>query len=609
MENKKNKFIPILLLFGAFFMTLYMLGCDLKLTEPDLSNAPSNMKLTKIEEGRIQLTWSYKIPEHDDADTLYFVIGRKVGDGGWNDYYGYISTLFFTYSDNIPTNDSLVYAYKVKYYNKSTDESSPYSQAVAYLSSYCDPSDVRIEQISQSQVLISWNDHCVGEEGFYIDKKVGAKGWTNKYRTLSPNVTSFIDDINLFEEVTYRVSAFIGTTSSGTVENSITPTYLPPSNLVLSKPDNSKIRLNWQDNSSGEVGFYIDKKIGNSAWIEQYATVDSNIVTFIDNITQPCGTFSYRVKAYSGTHTSANSNEASINILLELIGEVSTPGVAQDITATPWYSFVPDNYSGLQFIDFSNPENPDIIYTMDTFDDRVLSIDIEDNFAYVTSHSGTTAPGLITTVDLSDISNPQVTGSSQTSGIPYDIEVVGDFAYIADGDNGLTVFFIANSVPDFVTNLATGGHAQRIFVDGNYAYVAQGLDGIAIFDVLDPHHPDTLATYATSGAKDIFVQNNYAYIADSENGLLVLDVSDASNPTFVTTVPTNGFTQGVTGEGDYIYLADSEKGLLVVDVSIPLSPYILGTYEMSTEPNSLVLSGSYSLLIDTKGMKIVQVKR
>jgi len=43
-------------------------------------------------------------------------------------------------------------------------------------------------------------------------------------------------------------------------------------------------------------------------------------------------------------------------------------------------------------------------------------------------------------VDIYDPNNPVVTGSSPTSGIPYDIQVVGDFAYVADGDNGLTVF-------------------------------------------------------------------------------------------------------------------------------------------------------------------------
>ncbi len=607
MIQRINRYGFLLLLLCCAGLFFFLVSCDLKLTDPDLTNAPSNLKLKKLDDGRIEITWTYHIPDHADSDTLYFVIGKKVGTGNWNDNYQYISTLYNAYPDNIPTNDSLVYAYKIKFYNKTSDESSPYSEVIAFMSHHCDPSDLIIEQKTQTQVEVSWQDHCVGEEGYYIDKKIGTGSWTSKYRTLSANATSFTDDVNLFEEVYYRVKAFVGTTTSNSIEHSIVPTFLAPSNLALQKLDQNKIKLTWQDNSEGEIGFHIDKKIGSTDWVTSYATVDSNTVSFIDNITEPCGTFYYRVKAYSSTYTSANSNEAQINIRLDLIGSVNTPGVAQDIITSGWYAYVPDNYNGLQVIYFGNPENPNIVHTMYDFEDRVLSADIEDDFMYVTSHSGSTTPGVITSVDITNPPNPQISGSSLTSGIPYDIEVVGDFAYIADGDNGLTIFFISNSTPDFVTNIATGGHAQSICVDGTNAYVAQGLNGIAIFDISDPYNPTLSTTYATTGAKDIFVQNNYAYIANSEDGLLVLDVSNPVSPIFVAEVDTDGFVNGVHANDTYIYMTDSENGLIVVDNSLIISPFILGNYEMTTEPSSLTLAGSYALLIDNEGMKIVQV--
>jgi len=607
MTTRINRFgfLFVLLLCAGIF--LFLVSCGLTLTDPDLSDAPSNLKIKKTDEGRIEITWTYQIPEHADSDTLYFVIGKKVGTGSWNDSYQNISTQFLTYLDNIPTNDSLVYAYKVKFYNKSTKESSPYSEVIAYMSSNCDPTDLVIEQQTQSKVEVSWKDHCVGEEGYYIDKKVGTGNWTSHYRTLSAEATSFVDDINLFEEVFYRAQAFVGTSTSSTTENSITPTLLAPSNLILQQLDQNKIKLTWQDNSEGEVGFNIDKKIGGTDWVTNYATVDSNTISFIDNITEPCGTFIYRVNAYSGIYTSANSEEAKINVLLDLVGSVNTPGVAQDIITSGWYAYVPDNYDGLQIIYFGNPENPEIVHTMNDFEDRVLSSDVEDNFLYVTSHSGSTAPGIISTVDITNPLNPQLSGSSSTSGIPYDIEVVGDFAYIADGDNGLTVFFISNSIPDFVTNVSTGGHAQSIYVDGTNAYIAQGLDGIAIFDISDPYNPTPTSTYATAGAKDIFIQNNYAYIANSEDGLLILDVSNPASSIYVADVETDGFVNGVHVDNSYAYISDSEIGLITIDISSIINPFILGYFVMTSEPSSLTLAGSYTLLIDNEGMKIVQV--
>ena len=607
MIPRINRYGFLLLLLFCAGSFLFFVSCDLKLTDPDLTNAPSNLKLKKFDDSRIEITWTYQIPEHADSDTLYFVIGKKVGTGSWDDNYQYISTLYNAFPDNIPTNDSLVYAYKIKFYNKSTDESSPYSEVVAFMSPHCDPSDLMIEQKTQAQVEVSWKDHCVGEEGYYIDKKIGTASWTTKYRTLSANTTSFLDDVNLFEEVYYRIKAFVSTTTTNSIESSIVPTFLAPSNLTLQSLDQNKIKMIWQDNSEGEVGFHIDKKIGGTDWIINYDTVDSNTTSYIDNITEPCGTFYYRVNAYSGTFTSANSNEAQINILLDLVGSVNTPGIAQDITTSGWYAYLPDYYNGLHIIYFGNPEHPEILHTMNDFEDRVLSADVEDNFLYVTSHSGSTTPGVITSVDITNPLNPQISGSSLTSGIPYDIEVVGDFAYIADGDNGLTIFFISNSTPDFITNVSTGGHAQSIYVDGINAYIAQGLDGIAIFDISDPYNPTLSSTYVTTGAKDVFVQNNYAFIANSEDGLLILDVSNTASPTFAAEVVTDGFVTGVHTDNSYAYISDSEIGLITINISSIINPFILGYYEMFTEPTSLTHFCSYSLVIDNEGMKIVQV--
>ncbi len=471
------------------------------------------------------------------------------------------------------------------------------------------PSNLICTQQNAHTFELNWDDNSQFEQGFKIDRKIDEEDWINNIHSTPQNATSWIDSTVVINSniVYYRIYAFFNNFKSDSIDIHYNITFPAPSNLTLQKLDQNKIKLSWQDNSEGEVGFHIDKKIGGTDWVTNYATVDSNTVSFIDNITETCGTFYYRVKAYSGTYISANSNEAQINILLDLIGSVNTPGVAQDIITSGWYAYVPDNYEGLQIIYFGNPEIPEIVHTMNDFEGRVLSADVEDDFLYVTSHISSTAPGVITSVDITNPLNPQISGSSLTSGIPYDIEVVGDFAYISDGDNGLTIFFILNSTPDFVTNVSSSGHAQSICVDGTNAYIAQGLDGIAIFDITDPFNPSLSATYSTTGAKDIFVQNNYAFIADSEDGLLILDVSNPALPTYVAEVETDGFVTGVHVDNSYAYISDSEIGLVAIDISSIINPCIIGYYEMIAEPSSLILSGSYALLIDNEGMKIVQV--
>ncbi len=196
-------------------------------------SAPTNIKLKKADEGKIEITWTFQIPEHNYSDTLYFVVGKKIGAQGWNEGYENISTLFYTFLDNISTNDSLVYAYKIKFYNKSTGESSLFSDVVAYLSDCCNPTDLIIVQISQSQVKVMWQDHCVGEEGYYVDKKIGNGDWFNKYLILGESVTSFIDDVDLSENIHYRIYAFIGITTTPAIEASFPPYIVAPQYLTL----------------------------------------------------------------------------------------------------------------------------------------------------------------------------------------------------------------------------------------------------------------------------------------------------------------------------------------------------------------------------------------
>ena len=56
-----------------------------------------------------------------------------------------------------------------------------------------------------------------------------------------------------------------------------------PSNLTLEQIDIESIQLYWQDNSSAEEGFRIDRKIGENNWDENYQILAENTTTFIDS--------------------------------------------------------------------------------------------------------------------------------------------------------------------------------------------------------------------------------------------------------------------------------------------------------------------------------------
>ncbi len=81
-----------------------------------------------------------------------------------------------------------------------------------------------------------------------------------------------------------------------------------PSNLRILN-DKSTITLKWDDNSTGEEGFKISRRINQGNWDDDYYTLSTeNATGFTDNSTQTVNTYSYKVRAYAGQNTSNYSN-------------------------------------------------------------------------------------------------------------------------------------------------------------------------------------------------------------------------------------------------------------------------------------------------------------
>jgi hypothetical protein len=597
------KYIKLGLLFAAIL--LLMLSCGEVTSAPEeLGDVPTNLEITKISTNNVKLTWIYA---NVNSDTLTFYIARRVGSNAWDEYYDQVDSNTFEYIDYINTSDNYVYAYKVRYYNQSDGTYSNFSEAVAYFSDYTIPTELTVTQDSQTEITLTWKDNCIGEEGYRIDKKTGSGSWDSKYLELPEDTETITDYVTLFDTLYYRIYAFSGISESPTAEDSIFQTLPAPSNLNTVILDDNKIRLNWTDNSTQEEGYYIDRKVGALSWEFNHETVDSNVTTYIDNISYPCGTFTYRVRAYYDQFTSNYCPEDTINMNLKIVGELATTGDALEVTMNNWNAYVADNYEGLAVLDCSNPSQPTQLSSINLAD-RTFSSHILGNLAYVVTHSGVNTPGMTWKIDISDLANPVVIDSTEVDGIPKDIYVDGDYAYIAEGENGLSVVYIAGSNINYISNYPMSD-ARDIYVENGRAYVANGLNGLQIIDILDPNNPALISTVTTSGiTNDVDVVGNYAFIADGESGLKIIDIGNAYSPSIVKTISTGGFVYGVSAEEDYVYFVDKENGFYVVDYSIIALSYILGNIELETEPISAYLNGSYVYITDNEGLKIIQIK-
>jgi subtilisin family serine protease len=156
-----------------------------------------------------------------------------------------------------------------------------------------------------AQIDLSWTDNSANEDGFRIERKIGAAGSYSPLATVGPNVTNHNDN-GLIEATTYyyRIAAY-NAQGDSMYSSEVNATTLPaaPSGLAATAVSSSKIDLSWTDNSNGETGYKIERKIGASGTYSQ--------VNYNDTGLSGSKTYYYHVMAYNVTGDSAQSNEAN----------------------------------------------------------------------------------------------------------------------------------------------------------------------------------------------------------------------------------------------------------------------------------------------------------
>ncbi|NCT46197.1 MAG: hypothetical protein GPJ35_24775 [Microcystis aeruginosa G11-09] len=177
------------------------------------------------------------------------------------------------------------------------------------------------------------------------------------------------------------------------------------------------------------------------------------------------------------------------------------------------------------------------------------------------------------------------------------MQVVGNYAYVADGWSGLQIIDISNpAAPTRKGNYDTSGNALDVQIVGNYAYVADENSGLQIIDISNPAAPTLKGNYDTSGrAYGVQVVGNYAYVADENSGLQIIDISNPATPTLKGNYNTSGYAYGVQIVGNYAYVADREGGLKILDVSDFTNPST-STVTLAVSPSSVTEDGTTNMV-------------
>ena len=257
----------------------------------------------------------------------------------------------------------------------------------------------------------------------------------------------------------------------------------------------------------------------------------------------------------------------------------------------------------MQIFNISNPNAPTFVGSYDT-SGQALGVQVVENYAFIADND----KGL-QIIDISNPTAPTLAGSYDTSGYGYGVEVAGNYAYVADGYAGLQIINISNpTAPTLAASYDTLGSAYGVEVEGNYAYVADYDSGLQIINISNPTAPTLYGSYGSLGsAYGVQVVGSYAYIADSDKGLQIIDISNPAIPTPKSNYDTPGYAQKVQVVGNYAYVTDLYS-LQIIDIINPSAPNLVGSYYFPSYAYGVEVIGNYAYVADGgAGLQIINI--
>jgi hypothetical protein len=190
----------------------------------------------------------------------------------------------------------------------------------------------------------------------------------------------------------------------------------------------------------------------------------------------------------------------------------------------------------------------------------------------------------------------------------YDVEVRDDHAYCSFL-NGLVILDVSKSdAPQMVSQLFLGG-GFGLDVVGELAYIAAGEQGLRVVDVSDPSSPTVLGVLETPGeAKDVVVREDRAYAAVGDAGLVVVDIADPASPSITGSVDTPGYAESLELVETLVYLADGAAGLQVADVGSSGDPVLIGGFDTPGNAEDIAVSGERVYVADgSAGLQVIDI--
>jgi len=174
------------------------------------------------------------------------------------------------------------------------------------------PSGLTLSAITTTGMTITWNN-VAGNAGYKIERMPAGGSWST-LATLAADVTTYADSpLTPGTTYSYRIS------TNGVAGYSNPCTEVPAATLPLAPVQNAptnlastSVTLNWTD-VVGETGYEVWRKEGAAGtWGVLSPKPGQNVVTFNDSGLTPNTQYSYKIRAFNSSGSSADSTEQAV---------------------------------------------------------------------------------------------------------------------------------------------------------------------------------------------------------------------------------------------------------------------------------------------------------
>jgi len=292
-----------------------------------------------------------------------------------------------------------------------------------------------------------------------------------------------------------------------------------------------------------------------------------------------------------------------------IIRNYEVPSAANHVDISESYdAYVIDNTKGLRIFKINFPNNPTLTGSYDTSFPSFKQFQVVDTYAYLAAVTNG-----FRIIDISNFSAPSLAGSYPTPNAN-SVFIQGDIAFIADAMEDLIILDISDpSQPTLLGSIDSGLGGNDIEVYGDYAYIAGG-GSLASYDISKPSAPVLLRYWDIYGGYDIERYGSSLYLlTDGSAGDLVtvFDISIPDNPvkTGVAALASDNLHY-MARYGNYMYATGNNHGIHIVDISSSTNPSEVNTMydEVGIDFRGIKIAGSYAFIVTLEeGLKILDL--